>query len=99
MLDNDVKEQLKSVFADLGQTIELLVNQSQHEDQVSLVEMLEGLASTSDKIKVRFLDETTPSPQFHLATNGKANGIRFRGIPGGHEFSSLVLAILNSAGK
>ena len=39
------------------------------------------------------------SDLFHLEKNGRDLGIHFRGIPGGHEFTTLVLAILNADGK
>lgn len=58
--------------------------------------MLDGVASTSDKIKAHETDETTEYPHFKIYLNAEDTGIAFSGIPGGHEFSSLVLAILNS---
>lgn len=100
MLDTQLKEQLSSLFSSLENTVELIYEKSPHEDHKDLVEMLEDVASTSEKIVVRENSgDISPVPQFHIAYNGKPTGIVFKGIPGGHEFSSLVLAILNSDGK
>ncbi len=96
MLDLDIKQQLKEAFSGLEQTVELIYNSCDHEDQTQLVEMLSDLASTSDKIKLTASKESSSFPQFKIAVNGKLNGIEFKGIPGGHEFTSLIVAILNS---
>lgn len=102
MLDNSLKEQLKSVFAVLENEIELVYDESSHPDQAELISMLNDVASTSNKIIAR--PQSTPStiaptPQFHIEKNGRSTGIVFRAIPGGHEFTSLILAILNTDGK
>lgn len=103
MLDNALKEQLKSVFAILENSVELVLDESSHPDQAELIEMLQEVASTSPKIIVR--PATVPaatksaSPQFHIEYQGRSTGIIFKAIPGGHEFTSLILAILNTDGK
>ena len=99
MLDTNLKEQLQGVFADLKYSIDLAVDQSGHAQQDELLEFLRDLASTSPKLSVTLNDETSASPRFKLLKDGAFSGVSFRGIPGGHEFTSLVLAILNSAGK
>ncbi|EQC48633.1 alkyl hydroperoxide reductase, F subunit [Bacteriovorax sp. BSW11_IV] len=99
MLEKEMLEQLKSVFTKLENSVELVVDNASHEDQAKLSEMLTALASTSDKISVRTSGKQVSVPEFHIEYNGAPNGISFKGIPGGHEFSSLILAILNSDGK
>lgn len=101
MLDQDMKEQLKTVFAQIENKIELVYKKSTHQDQASLIEMLNDLTSTSDKISLRPDDdsETLRPPQFKITIQGKDTGISFKGIPGGHEFTSLVIALLNSDSK
>ena len=107
MLDQDLKEQLKSVFGGLQSNITLVYDESSHENQSDLTEMLEGLAETSPNILARKSGKTLSAPAFEIfrAVEGKedgketSTGIRFTGIPGGHEFTSLVLAILNADGK
>ncbi len=104
MLDNNIIEQLKSVFLKLTNTVELVYEESDHADQKKLLEMLEEIAATSEYIQMRPSTIMSPKmspadiPQFHLEYQGIANGISFKGIPSGHEFTSLVLAILNSDG-
>ena len=103
MLDNEMKAQLKEVFAVLEGEVELRVTLSQHQDQAELLDMLEGVSSTSEKIKVT---KVVPQPglgasmpQFKVYQNGSFTGITFSGIPGGHEFTSLIVAILNADHK
>lgn len=111
MLDSELKEQLKPVLAPLERPIELVYTPSSHADEKSLLELLEGVASTSSKISVRPLAEAERAdaqkshisasgiPQFQIFSNHKPTGITFTGIPTGHEFTSLIVAILNSDGK
>jgi alkyl hydroperoxide reductase subunit F len=99
MLDKDLKEQLQGVFAELKHSIELAVDASDHQQQTELLDFLTDLASTSPKIYVTMIKEKSSVPRFQILKDGKATGVSFRGIPGGHEFTSLVLAILNSAGQ
>jgi alkyl hydroperoxide reductase subunit F len=104
MLDLDLKEQLTTVFAQLENTVDLVYEPCAHPDQAQLLEMLHDLASVSSKITVRAADSAarpksdTP-PAFRLYLKGKPTGVSFRGIPTGHEFTSLILAILNADGK
>jgi len=99
MLDKQIISQLESVFEKLSGTIELVHAESYHEKQPELVDMLGQVAATSEKISVRSSFIESDSPFFEIVLNGKSSGIRFSGIPGGHEFTSLVLAILNADRK
>ena len=98
MLDQDLKEQLKSVFAPLENNVELVYTESES-DKDELVEMLNGISETNSKIITRSSGKTTKTPEFHIEYKGKHTGIIFKAIPGGHEFTSLILAILNADGK
>lgn len=99
MLDLNIIEQLKTVFAKLENTVYLVHDLSDHVDQNQLLEMLGEIGSTSQYIEVRASKEKADIPQFHIEYKGMKNGIFFKGIPSGHEFTSLILAILNSDGK
>ncbi|MBC7539021.1 MAG: alkyl hydroperoxide reductase subunit F [Bacteriovorax sp.] len=99
MLDNNIIEQLKTVFTKLTNTVDLVYDLSDHADQAQLVEMLGEIGSTSQYIEVKTSKNFSDIPQFHIAHKGFTNGISFKGIPSGHEFTSLILAILNSDGK
>ena len=99
MLDQDLIQQLKHVFSSLEGTITLAVAQSTHEDQKDLLALLKSVEETSLKIEVTMTAESSSFPQFKVLYNNNETGISFKGIPTGHEFSSLVLAILNSDRK
>lgn len=101
MLDNNIIEQLKGVFAKLDNGVDLVYNLSDHADHKQLVDLLEQVASTSENITVKPAghDRKTVIPEFHIEFKGAPNGVSFKGIPNGHEFTSLIIAILNSDGK
>lgn len=99
MLDHDIKEQLKAVFAPLTSTIALVYDDSTNANQAELVAMLGDIGSTSPKLIVKASGLKSEAPAFRIEQDGRPTGISFRGIPGGHEFTSLILAILNADGK
>jgi alkyl hydroperoxide reductase subunit F len=99
MLDESIIEQLRQHFSSLSNKIELVVEQSPHPKQQELVDMLADVAKTSSDISLRLTTQISPTPRFAIFRDGIPTGIVFQGIPGGHEFTSFVLAILNSAGK
>jgi alkyl hydroperoxide reductase subunit F len=93
-----MKNQLSGIFAGLTNEYMFDVQVSpEHESQKELLELLNDLASCSDKISVQVTDGK--GLEFSLLKNGEKTGIKFRGVPNGHEFTSLLLAILNSDGK
>jgi len=96
MLDNNIIKQLTEVFKALSSEITLSYDDSNHSKQSELLAMLEGVSSTSEKIILRKNKRTSSHPRFTLQSNEHENRIVFSGVPGGHEFSSLILAILNS---
>ena len=95
MLDQNIIEQLKSVFEKLEKKVTLSLNSSVHANQAELEQMLEQVADTSSLIELVKSDKKTQAPEFSLL----GTNVHFRGIPSGHEFTSLILAILNSDGK
>lgn len=102
MLDPQMKEQLQTVFSPIENKIELVYKNSINPDHPAMLELLNDVVSTNANLKLRQLDETFPTdipPQFSIYKNGKETGIAFKGIPNGHEFTSLILAILNTDGK
>lgn len=99
MLDADLIAQLTQVFAPLGADLTLVVAPSEDARQAELLELLDGLAAASPRIRVVTEGHPSPIPRFTLLRNGSPTGVAFRGVPGGHEFTSLVLAVLNADGK
>jgi alkyl hydroperoxide reductase subunit F len=99
MLEAAIKQQLETLFQGLNHKIEFVLDPSDHEKQAELVEMLDDVAATSSDLSVSYSQNKAPTPRFAIYRDGEATGIVFQGIPGGHEFTSLILAVLNSAGK
>ncbi len=99
MIDVEIKNQLSQVFSSLEKKIDLVYDNSSHPKQAELLEMLTEISSTSAKIASRSSQKVSDVPRFHIEIAGVPSGVSFTGIPGGHEFTSLVLAILNSDGK
>lgn len=99
MLDESMKEQLKDLFGKITANIILEYRTSDHQDQATLLEILRSLAELSSKVALAMDGNlSSPVPFFKVLKDGKATGIEFRGVPNGHEFTSLILAILNASG-
>jgi NADH-dependent peroxiredoxin subunit F len=99
MLDIAIINQLKEVFSKLENVVTLVTTKTNHADASQLGELLEQVASTSEYIKLEEGQERSDVPSFLIKYKDSFTGVSFRGIPTGHEFSSLVLAILNADGK
>ncbi|AHC16713.1 alkyl hydroperoxide reductase subunit F [Salinispira pacifica] len=99
MLNSKIQEQLKDVFSELEGRVALEYASSEHSKEDELVTMLEDVASLSDQIEAVQGDFSHDAPWFRIVHNDTDTGIRFTGVPGGHEFTSLILAILHSDGK
>lgn len=98
MLDSAIKEQLRGLFADLSSSYSLDISiDPQSENRSEAVELIGDLAECSEKISYSVVDGDALI--ITLSKDGEATGISFRAIPNGHEFTSLLLAILNSDGK
>lgn len=98
MLDPAILDQLRDVFSTLESDLALVVRPGTGPEQEELEELLGEVASTSPRLTVVRAPEAGAFG-FELRRNGVPTGVRFRGVPGGHEFTSLVLAILNADGK
>ncbi len=93
-----MKDQLRGIFSELTHSYTLsAVTPQGSSSSAELIEMLDGLAECSDKISVQRAEGE--SLGFTILRDGEGSGISFRAIPGGHEFTSLLLAILNLDGK
>jgi alkyl hydroperoxide reductase subunit F len=95
MLDSAILDQVRGVFADLESSFVFRVTRDAKDEQsAEFSAFVEDVASCSDKISTEYHDGEGFS--FSLVRNGEETGIRFRGIPNGHEFTSLLLAVLNA---
>jgi alkyl hydroperoxide reductase subunit F len=100
MLDANLKDQLKDVFSRLTGKVILRAAHSRHSGQAELVGMLQTAAGLSDRLAFELAEgEPSEHPAFEVLGENGEKGIAFRGIPGGHEFSSFVLAVLHRDGK
>lgn len=98
MLDLATKEQLKTIFSGLdGEYVFDITVSPQHESRTELLELLNDVADCSDKLSCQVREGEGLA--FTLVKNGQKSGITFRAVPNGHEFTSLLLAILNLDGK
>ncbi|PRT25835.1 alkyl hydroperoxide reductase subunit F [Bacillus thuringiensis] len=98
ILDADIKTQL-SQYLQLMEN-DILLKVSAGDDNVSkdMLALVDDLATMSSKITVEKVElERTPS--FSVNRPGEDTGVVFAGIPLGHEFTSLVLALLQVNGR
>ncbi len=98
MLDQGIKEQLKSIFSALQSKYTFLITiHPQHPKGAELVDMLQDVAECSANINTEVVEGE--GLRFSILKDSAPQGITFRAIPNGHEFNSLLLAILNLDGK
>lgn len=98
MLDDALLNQLKDYFEKLQSAVVLRVAHSAHSQQNELLDLLRGVASCSSRIELKLTEQDSPVPTFDICQGDQPLGVKFVGVPGGHEFSSLILAILNAGG-
>ena len=98
MLDNDLKAQLKAYLERVTQPFELVASLSNSESSGQMHKLLQDIAALSDKITVRTDGTDARKPSFAMQRRGTDMSLRFAAIPLGHEFTSLVLALLWTGG-
>ena len=99
MLDTNLKQQLSSYLQNLKSQVELVVSLDDSAKAQELHSLATEIASLSDLVSLRRDDSASkraPAMQVHSADKGTV--ITFAGVPMGHEFTSLVLALLHSGG-
>ncbi|ALS34892.1 alkyl hydroperoxide reductase subunit F [Pseudoalteromonas translucida KMM 520] len=99
MLDNNIKNQLKSHFESLTQPVELLIALDDSKKSTEVASLANDLATLSDKFTViNNPDTSARRPSMVVHSPIKNTHITFAGVPMGHEFTSLVLALLHTGG-
>ncbi|HWR95425.1 MAG TPA: alkyl hydroperoxide reductase subunit F [Arenimonas sp.] len=98
MLDTAIQSQLKDYLEKLQRPVELVASLDDSAKAAEMRALLEAIAPLSDKVGLRFDGDAGLRPSFGIATAGEAARIHFAGIPMGHEFTSLVLALLQTGG-
>ncbi len=99
MLEDALKTQLKAYLERLQHPVELVATLNKSSTSTELRDLLEDIRAQSDKVTVvEKNDADVRTPSFLITTPGKDTGVRFAGVPLGHEFTSLVLALLQVGG-
>ena len=97
MLDADLKSQLAAYLEKLQQPIELVASLDDSDAAHELDALLGEIAALSPKIS-RAVGDDTRKPSFQIRRTGTDIQVGFAAIPLGHEFTSLVLALLQVGG-
>jgi len=98
MLDTNLKTQLKTYLEKVTQPFEIVASLDDGEKSQEMLVLLEDITSLCDKITLRTDGDDARRPSFALNRIGGNISLRFAGIPMGHEFTSLVLALLQVGG-
>ena len=98
MLDDALKTQLQQYLALLRQPIRLIASLDDSDTGKDMGELLSTIVGLSDKVTLDTSGADARTPSFVVARAGETQGVRFAGLPLGHEFSSLVLALLWTGG-
>ena len=99
MLDDQLKSQLATYLERVTQPFELVASLDESETSAQMRELLTTIQSLrSDKISLRLDGQDARRPSFTLQRVGTQTSLRFAGLPLGHEFTSLVLALLWTGG-
>ncbi len=103
MLDKNILDTLAEYTKNMSRSVELHLYAGAHPKRDELIAMLEGVASVSPKIAFsKVADETVAVREgltFELVVDEQESGVLFSGVPGGHEFNSFVLALLQAGGS
>jgi alkyl hydroperoxide reductase subunit F len=98
MLDAALKGQLKAYLDNLRQPIELIASLADGGASAEMLALLEDVAGASDKVSLDLAGADARRPSFAIARAAGDADVRFAGLPLGHEFTSLVLALLHVGG-
>jgi NADH-dependent peroxiredoxin subunit F len=98
MLDATLKSQLQQYLGMLRQPIQLIASLDDSDTGMEMRGLLDDIVSLSDKVTLDTSGNDARKPSFVVARQGETQGVRFAGLPLGHEFTSLVLALLWTGG-
>ena len=99
MLDQNMKTQLKAYLDNLKSDVHLVLSLDDSDTAQKLHGLANDIASLNDKVKV--IENNAASarkPIMQVVNPEKQTALGFAGLPMGHEFTSLVLALLHSGG-
>ena len=100
MLDANMKAQLKTLLERINENVELVAFVDDSAKSHEVRELVDEIAELSDRVSARRAEDVAGErvPSFSVSRAGTDMGVRFAGLPMGHEFTSLVLALLQAGG-
>jgi len=98
MLDANLKAQLKAYLEKVTLPFEIVASLDDSAKSQELLGLLQDIVGLTDKITLKTDGSDARRPSFALNRPGEDTGVAFAGIPMGHEFTSLVLALLQVGG-
>ncbi len=101
MLDIELKGRLKAYLERITQPIALIASVDDSDAARGMLALLRDVAAQSAQVELAVRPGPDPDgrcPTFRIERKGSAVGVRIAGIPTGHEFTSLVLALLQVGG-
>jgi alkyl hydroperoxide reductase subunit F len=99
MLEDNLKTQLKGYLDRLVQPVEIVASLDDGDKSREMLELLQDIVSLSPLVTLApERDASQVKPSFALRRPGQEPHVRFAGLPMGHEFTSLVLALLQAGG-
>jgi thioredoxin reductase (NADPH) len=102
-IDDAMAAQLQAVFSRMQSPLALRLHLDGGDVSTELRSYMEALAAQTDLLAVEEASVTTDDPTELpfvevVRTDGTSTGMRFHGVPGGHEFTSFVLGLYNASG-
>jgi NADH-dependent peroxiredoxin subunit F len=98
MLDANTTAQLKTYLGNVRRPVELVASLDDSPKSAEMRALVEEVAAQSDRVTARFDGDDVRKPSFAIrGDEGRAEAV-FAGLPMGHEFTSLILALLHVGG-
>lgn len=98
MLDNNIKTELAQYLNLLENDLVIVLSVDGSEKSIEMKEFLNDIASITPRITLKE-DKLNRTPSFKINQKDVDFGVEFAGIPTGHEFNSLILALLHVSGR
>lgn len=98
LLDAEIRQQLAEYLKLMEGDVKLVVSAGEDETSKDMLALIDELSAMSPHIHVEKAN-LLRTPSFTVDKPNESTGIVFAGVPLGHEFSSLVLALLQVSGR
>src|SRR5690606_15006447 len=99
MLDANLKTQLQAYLERLTRPVHLVASLDDSAGSKEMLELLQDIEGLSPQVSLEVRrDDAERKPSFAITSPGQDINLRFAGLPMGHEFTSLVLALLQVGG-